>query len=209
MKILMRSLPRPIFLITLFFAFGCNDDDLMPPGDVNPEEIITDVNLIFTPVSVGEIVTATAKDIDGEGPLDLEVTKDIVLNANTTYTLSMVILNAEDPADIEDITKEIDEEKDEHMFFFAWTESIFSDPAGNGNADNRSDAVNYNDKDENGLPVGLSSSWTTGETTTSTNTFRVVLKHQPPVNSTAAKTATSAISDGDTDIDITWEITIQ
>ncbi len=31
----------------------------------------------------------------------------------------------------------------------------FSDPAGDGNVDNRNDKINYNDKDVNNLPIGL------------------------------------------------------
>jgi hypothetical protein len=100
----------------------------------------------------------------------------------------------------EDITEEIMEEDEEHMFFFAWTEGIFSDPMGDGNADNRADAVNYNDFDANGQPVGLSTDWTTSAGMTN-GTFRVVLKHQPGI-----KSATSTIADGGTDVDLTWNV---
>lgn len=173
------------------------------PGEENPEEIITDVNLTFT-AGDGTIVTATAQDPDGEGPLGLEVVVPIALVANTTYTLTMELLNAENPDDIEDITEEIEEEDAEHMFFFAWTESYFSDPEGDGNVDNRDDAVNYQDTDGGGLPVGLTTTWSTGDATTADGEFRVILKHQPD----GIKTATSTVTDGDTDIDIIWALSI-
>ena len=76
-----------------------------------------------------------------------------------------------------DNTSQVEEEAAEHMFFFAWTGDVFSDPTGDGNADNRADDVNYSDQDAGGLPLGLSTEWTTGDA--SAGTFRVVLKHQP------------------------------
>jgi hypothetical protein len=115
----------------------------------------------------------------------------------------MELTNAENPADIEDITEEVREEADEHMFFFSWTDGLFSDPTGNGNVDNRADAVNYDDADGDGLPLGLNTTWSTGPA--SSGSFRVILKHQPD----GIKTATSGSSDGDTDIDISWQISIR
>ncbi|CAN0596863.1 unnamed protein product, partial [Laminaria digitata] len=116
-------------------------EDPDAPGEENPEEIITDVTLTFTTAG-GTAITATAQDPDGEGPLGLEVVSPIELVENTAYTMTMELLNAEDPADIEDITEEIQEEDAEHMFFFAWTQDLFGDPTGDGNVDGREDAVN-------------------------------------------------------------------
>ena len=69
--------------------------------------------------------------------------------------------NLETPG--EDIGEEIAEEDDEHQVFFAFTDGAFSNPTGNGNIDNASDPINYNDQDDNGNPVGLSTSWTAGD----------------------------------------------
>lgn len=196
---------KSIYIFTfLFLSIGfitsCNDDDT--PPDENMEEIITDVTLTFTPTSgMGTAVTATAQDPDGAGAMDLVVNSGIQLEANTAYTLSIDLQNS---IEMESITDEIAMEDDEHMFFFAWTDGLFSDPAGDGNADNRSDAVNYQDMDANNQPLGLMTTWTTGGATMTAGTFRVVLKHQP-----GAKTATSTVDDGDSDVDLTWAITIQ
>ncbi|NJC26544.1 T9SS type A sorting domain-containing protein [Neolewinella antarctica] len=100
----------------------------------------------------------------------------------------------------EDITTEIMEEDDEHLFFFAFAEGVFSDPTGDGNIDNRADAVNYKDVDENGFPVGLSTNWTT-QASMGGGEFRVVLKHQPGI-----KSATSTTDDGGTDVDLTFTL---
>jgi len=179
--------------------YSCEDDDV--PPEENEEEVITDVTLTFTPDGGGDAITALAEDPDGEGPDDLEVLGPIELAANTTYTLTIDLLN---DIEGESITEEVEEEDEEHMFFFGWTDGIFSDPTGDGNigAGNRADAVNYVDTDDDGNPLGLETTWTTGDA--ATGTFRVILKHQPDI-----KTDTSDSTDGETDTDLTWDITIQ
>jgi len=184
-----------VVLVATSTLTNCGDNDV--PGRENEEEIIDRVMLVFVP-DEGETVFATAFDEDGEGPNDFEI-DDIVLAPNTTYTLSIEVDNT---IDGEDITTEIEEEADEHMFFFAFTNGIFTSPVGNGNFDTRSDVMNYLDEDSNQLPLGLETSWTTGSATTG-GTFRVVLKHQPN-----AKSTSSTAADGETDIDITWTLNI-
>ncbi len=174
------------------------EDPDAPPCE-NEEEIITDVTLTFTPVGGGGVVTASAQDPDGPGPLPLQILNDIELVESTEYEMSITLFNS---IEGEDITEEIMEEADEHMFFFEWTDDIFDSPTGNGNADNRADPVNYNDFDGNNLPVGLSTDWTT-KTAMTDGTFRVVLKHQPD----DIKSETSTINDGGTDVDLTWDLT--
>ncbi|MGB3467460.1 MAG: hypothetical protein WBA74_19400 [Cyclobacteriaceae bacterium] len=180
---------------SLFLA-SCGDDE---PEAEEVEEIITDVTLIFTPVEGGTAVTATATDPDGEGAQSLQVNGSIELAANTTYKLTMNLVNG---LEDESISEEVKEEDDEHQFFFGFTNSIFSDPTGNGNIDSRNDDINYQDQDDGGLPLGLETEWTTGDA--ATGTFRVVLKHQPDI-----KSSTSTASDGESDMDITWTLNIQ
>jgi len=186
--------------VDLTWTVNVSEDPSAPPCE-NEEEIITDVVLTWTPVDGGDPVVARAQDPDGEGPLDLAILDDVELVESTEYTLAITLANS---IEGEDITEEIMEEDDEHMFFFAFTDEVFTSPAGDGNADNRDDPVNYNDMDENGLPVGLSTSWETecGEET-ATGTIRVVLKHQPGI-----KSATSTINDGGTDVDLTWNVNV-
>jgi len=169
--------------------------------DDEEEEVINQVVLTFTPTGGGDAITATWFDADGDGASNPTI-DDIGLDANTEYDMTIALANTLG-METEDITAEIQAEDDEHMFFFEFTENIFSDPTGDGNTDNRADNVNYNDQDENGLPVGLSTNWTSGNTTTSSGMFRIVLKHQP-----GAKSATSTISDGGTDVDIRFDLNI-
>ncbi|MEL7251115.1 MAG: T9SS type A sorting domain-containing protein [Bacteroidota bacterium] len=182
--------------IDLEFVINVNEDPDAPPCE-NEEEVITDVTLTFTPVGGGAVVQAAAQDPDGEGPLDLQILNEIDLNLSTEYTLTVELFNS---IEGEDITEEIMEEDDEHQFFFEFTNNFFADPEGDGNADNRDDDINYNDEDENMLPVGLSTNWTTGAMMNS-GSFRIVLKHQPGI-----KSDMSTINDGGTDIDLTFDI---
>ncbi|MGB3852261.1 MAG: hypothetical protein WA958_20020 [Tunicatimonas sp.] len=201
MKLISFALYTLLFSSFLLFS-SCVDDDV--PPEENEEETITNVTLTFTPSAGGTAVTATWVDADGEGVNPPALTP-ISLTANTTYTLTIDLLNAIDPSDPESITEEIEEEDDEHMFFFGWTNGLFSSPTGDGNlgaGNRRADAVNYEDEDDAGFPLGLETTWTTGDATT--GTFRVVLKHQPDI-----KSATSDSTNGESDVDIIWEATVQ
>ena len=114
----------------------------------------------------------------------------------------MVVENClESPCEL--MNEEIEEEDLEHQLFFAWTDGAFTSPVGNGNIDNASDPVNYNDTDSNGNPLGLNTSWTAGDATTAAS-FTVRLQHQPDV-----KTATSGANDGDTDFELQFRLTIE
>jgi hypothetical protein len=183
------------------FFVSCDDDD---PAKEDTPELITKATLTFTPDDGGDAIIATATDPDGEGVQDLVTDGPIELAANTSYTLTIELINElADPTDEEyNITAEVEEEGVEHMFFFSWTNNVFSDPAGNGNIDNRADAVNYNDEDDNGLPLGISTSWTTSGA--SSGKFRVILKHQPDL-----KTASSTSTTGETDLDIEFDIHVE
>tara|TARA_Y100000996_G_C22496247_1_gene632426 strand:- start:184 stop:789 length:606 start_codon:yes stop_codon:yes gene_type:complete len=187
-------------LLSLVIFTACEDDDVVPEEE-EEMEVITDVTLVFTS-DAGAVVTASAQDPDGEGVQELVVLDEIQLQAGTNYTLTFDIMNnLESPG--EDIGDEIAEEDDEHQIFFAWTEGAFSNPTGNGNIDNASDPVNYNDADGNGNPLGLNTSWTAGDPTTAAS-FTVRLQHQPDV-----KTSTSGANDGDTDFELQFRLTIQ
>ena len=186
-------------VLTLFIFTACEEDEAAPEEE-NEMEVFTDVKLVFTPAGGGAAVEAAAQDPDGAGVQELQVLGAINLAANTSYTLTMVIENClESPCEL--MNEEIEEEDDEHQFFFAFTNDAFTSPAGNGNIDSASDPINYNDSDGNGNSLGLNTSWTTGPA--STGTFTVQLQHQPDV-----KTATSGSTDGDTDFALTFNLNI-
>ncbi|MEM9001015.1 MAG: GTP cyclohydrolase [Bacteroidota bacterium] len=195
------------WIALLFIAIAvvsCSDDDDAAPEEENELEVITDVTLVFTnDADPSDVVMASAQDPDGEGILDLVVQDAITLTADTQYTLTFEIFNnLETPG--EDIGEEIADEDDEHQFFFSFTTDAFDSPAGNGNIDNASDPINYNDQDDNGNPVGLSTTWTTPTTGTTEGMFTARLQHQPGV-----KTDTSDANDGDSDFNLMFVLNIQ
>jgi hypothetical protein len=198
----IKILSSVLVVASVLFLAGCSDDD--DPKKEDTPELITKVTLTFTPTGEGTPVVVTATDPDGLGVQDLAPDGPINLVAGQSYALAITLINGlakvTDPG--YNITEEVEEEGDEHIFFFAWTGNVFSDPAGDGNIDNREDVVNYNDEDENGLPVGLSTSWIAGEA--SSGEFRVILKHQPDL-----KSASSNSSDGETDLDLEFDIAVE
>lgn len=195
--IIYTVLPCFILLLT-----ACDSNDDLPPIE-NEEETITHVTLTFTPQGAGAAVEASWVDADGEGSSN-PVLSDISLTANTAYTLDIILRNLIDADNPVDITQEVRDEADEHLFFFEWTDGLFTDPSGDGNVGEgqRSDPVNYGDQDTNGLPLGLQTNWTTGSA--ATGTFRIILSHQPD-----EKSATSTSVTGDPDVDISWDIVVQ
>jgi hypothetical protein len=200
-----KNLQLLAILFSVITIIGCSNDDDVAPEEENEVEVFTDVTLVFTNTAdVNDVVTASAQDPDGTGIQELQILDAITLASDTEYTLTYEILNALDPADIEDIGSEILEEDNEHQFFFSFTENVFANPTGNGNIDAAADPINYNDADENGNPVGLSSTWTTSSTASSGASFTVRLQHQPDV-----KTATSGSNDGDTDFALTFALNIK
>ena len=192
-----------VLSLSLFVFTSCGDDDNDDdaPPVVNLSEEINEASVIFTDTN-GATITARVVDTDGEGPANAEILDEIDLAANTTYTLSFALMNTLGTTP-EDIAEEVAEEDDEHQFFFSFTSGAFSDPTGSGNIESPDADVNYSDTDANGNPVGLSTTWTTGEML-SGGTFRVRLQHQPD----GIKTATSGADDGDTDIDVTFVLNI-
>jgi len=190
------------FLATSILMTGCNDDE--EPEVVNELEVITDVKLIFTNIAdATDVVEASAQDPDGEGVQELQILDGITLGTDKTYTLTYEIFNnLETPG--EDIGDEIQEEDDEHQLFFSFSDGAFANPTGNGNIDNASDPLNYNDADGNGNPLGLNTTWTTSSSTLSGGTFTARLQHQPDV-----KTATSGATDGDTDFELQFVLNKQ
>jgi hypothetical protein len=200
-----KNLQLLAILFSVITIIGCSNEDDIAPEEENEVEVFTDVTLIFTNTADNsDVVRASAQDPDGTGIQELQILDAILLAADTEYTLTYEILNALDPTDVENIGDEILEEDNEHQFFFSFTENVFANPTGNGNIDTAADPINYNDADENGNPVGLSSAWTTSSTASSGASFTVRLQHQPDV-----KTATSGSNDGDTDFALTFDLSIQ
>lgn len=179
----------------LVLLVGCTDDI----ATINSGEVITTVELTFTPAS-GASVVALANDPDGDGgeaptvdPIDL---------AADTYALAVRFQNRlEDPP--EEITEEVMDEGEDHQVFF--TGSAVVGPL----------AYAYADLDRNGLPIGLQN---TVVAMPGTGMLTVTLRHMPPVNDTPVKTADlaervktmgTASLPGGTDAVVTFAVAVQ
>ncbi|MGB1248628.1 MAG: hypothetical protein ACPG4Z_07060 [Chitinophagales bacterium] len=180
-------------LFILAFSFilttiSCEKDD---PEIPNEEELITTLTYTLTPSSGGDGVIMTFTDLDGDGG-DAPVISGGTLAANTTYTGSLDLLNAlETPA--ESITEEIEEEDEEHQFFF---ESTVADVN-----------ISYNDVDADGNPVGLSSTLTTGDA--ADGNITITLRHEPNKTATGVSTGDITNAGGETDIEVTFPVDVQ
>jgi hypothetical protein len=199
-----HRLPLLHVFTALFLGFtflSCEVDD---PQKEEVPELITKVILSFEQISGGEPIVATATDPDGEGVADVQIDHPIMLEPLTTYNLRITLVNnLVDATQPEyDVSQEVREEADEHMFFFGWNENLFSEPSGIGNIENAGGAVHYLDEDINGLPLGLETRWTTSASLT--GELRIILKHQPDL-----KSDQSDVRMGETDLDIIFPIIIE
>lgn len=171
---------------TLFTACSSDDDAPLP---VNEEEVITTLTVTLVPVGGGATVTLQSRDLDGDGP-DVPVITITGGNlaSSSVYTGSVVLLNeTETPA--ENITTEVEEEDDEHQFFYTTSGSLDLTTSG------------FN-TDGNGNDLGTTFSVTTGAA--STGSYTVTLRHEPTKPNTGL-----ADAGGETDISATFQVTIQ
>jgi hypothetical protein len=174
-----------ILFISVFTFTACSDNDDDDHNHDSEEELITTVN--YTLTNGSDVVTLKFSDPDGDGPIEpiYEVSGD--LTANSTYTGIIELLN-ETESPVEDITEEVKEEADEHEFFYT------SDVSGL--------AITKTDVDGNDNPLGIETSVTTGEA--GSGTLTIVLKHEP----TKPNDGSSSSAGGSTDVEITFDVTI-
>lgn len=177
------------FLAIVFAGMSlvsCDDDE--PEAENEEEEITT---LTLTLVGTGAPIVFVFRDLDGDGGNAPVITQGTPLAANTTYTAALTLLNENEN---EDITTEILEEDEDHQFFFR--------PSSGLNL-----SVSYEDADANQNPIGLATEFRTGSA--STGTLVVTLRHEP--NKTAAGVKDGDINNagGETDIEVTFNVTIQ
>ncbi len=207
MKSLFKVFSIGLLSTALLFFIACNDDNESSIPSNNPE-VITKVILKFTPVNGGQTLFFNAS---GPQPSNVKAQDEIMLTNSTDYNLDIQFINDQVNPEV-DVTPEIIEEDDEHQVFFAWNTGLFLSPSGTGNiltgspSGDENGPVNYNqnERDENGLNVGISGTvWSTipGE---GNGKFRVLLMHQ----SRGFKNAFSNSSSGEVAVDVTFNVSI-
>ena len=175
-----------ITLFTLLFV-ACSSDDDAAPEPVNEEEVIT--TMIVTLDGPDQVITLEYRDPDGpDGPDSADITVSGALTAGVTYAGSIRLLNeTEDPA--ENVTEEVEEEADEHQFFYT--------PSSDLNVE-----VEYGNFDSNGNPLGTMFILTASAASTGSLTF--TLQHEPTKPNTGLEDA-----GGETDIQVTFDLEVQ
>lgn len=182
-----------IFTLPLLTFWGCEDDPTNPQNG-NEQELITTVTLTLTENGTSNTVTATFRDLDGDGGAAPTI-GTLTLKAGSTYTGRIELLDeSKNPAT--DITAEVEEEADAHQFFYT--------PQGElaGRL-----TVSITDKDGNNLPLGLAftAAVSAGPAVTGSaaNSLKIVLSHFDET----AKNGTDPSDESDVDINMPVTIT--
>ncbi len=172
-----------IYLIVMISFLSCRKEIVDP----NEGELITTVRLEFTEISSGIKKTFEFKDLDGEGGTAPTKFDDIILSPGKDYACALYLLN-ESVNPIEDISIQIKKEGVDHQLYYSFSVTGLN--------------IIAIDKDENGLPLGLDSKWTT--TAATVGNVNIILKHKPGI-----KAANDPIAKGDTDISIDFKVKVQ
>lgn len=181
------------YILGLLFILGitftaCDKDDPVIPEE---PELITTLNYYLTPVDGGESIIMSFQDLDGDGG-NAPIITSATLASNQMYNGRLELLNEVDsPA--EDITEEIAEEDEDHQFFFQTDISDLS--------------INYSDEDDNGNPVGLSTTLSTGAA--GAGTITITLRHEPSKSEAGVSNGIITNAGGETDIEVTFSVNVE
>lgn len=181
-----RGISRVLMGAGALLLAACGESSTAPGGE---SEVISRVTLTLTPNNGGGALVTYIDDSDGNGPKapTAQVTVP-TLAKGVTYTGTVKFENRTvSPA--EDITKEVQEEANEHRVFYAVTGSGVT--------------ITTMDTDGQGRPLGLK--FTKAVASTATNgSVRVVLCHYDNV----AKSASATSCTSETDVDLSFAYTI-
>jgi len=172
-----------LFGMTALFTQCKDSGDEVKPDDEN--ELITTVILKFTEQGTTNVSTFKSSDPDGEGG-NAPVTDAISLKANTTYSVGIQLLD-ESKSPAADITEEVEEKSDEHLFIYTASPAALL-------------TYTAEDKDANNYPIGLVGKAVTG--TAATGKLKVQLRHQ-------AGTKNGTATPGSDDVNVDFDLKIQ
>ena len=185
---------KPIIALCLFvLIFACSKDD---PDPMHEEEVITRVTLEVSKVGSSNPTTYTFEVEGHDHDHDEHEGEhtEIELEANSSYNVSISFYNDSDPDNVENITSQIIEEKDEHQIFYEITDELSGFSIASASNDTN---------DSNGNPLFIKSTWTT----TAETSGEVVgyLIHEP----TSKTGNTRTDFGGSTDVEIEFEVHVE
>ena len=178
------------FCILLFGASALLLSSCKKDKEENEEEVITTMQLTFVPVGGGSTVTYKFDDPDGPGGA-APTTDQIILAPNKTYNVTVQLLN-KTANPIADVTTEVASESRAHRFYYQ--------PSGG------TITVSGLNNDVAGIPLGITSTWTTAAV--STGTMKVTLRHYPgnPPNKAAGDLVDNGKSSTDIEVDFSTKV---
>lgn len=175
-------------LISSIIITSCKKPTIVEP---NAEEVITTMKLTFVPIGGGATLTYQFDDPDGPGGT-IPTKDEIVLAPSRSYNVTVQILNkTATPAT--DITTEIQAESDAHRFYY--------EPSAASNIN-----ISGLDNDVNGVPLGITGAWATGNATT--GTIKITLRHYPgtPPGKEISDSVSSTKSNSDIEVEFNTKI---
>ncbi len=178
--------------------FSCESE---APVIENDEEVITDVTLKFTELDGSGNAVGSPFEFVASDPQGIELgspsIETVTLMKGKTYQMEVVLYNS--IAD-EDITEEVQEESDEHQFFFLGTAFVGSP------------VLTYTYDDPNGELIGLKGQVVVAQSPGFNNaTMRIVLRHDLDKDfpgATNPNFENFIQAGGETDLDITFPLVI-
>ncbi len=151
-----------------------------PEDPSNEQEVITSVVLNVSSVKYAW------RDIDGPGG-NAPVIDQLNLKTGVNYSVTLSVLNESDSTQVKDLTSEVMNEKNDHRLCFDVSAGL---PL----------VVTILDLDDNTRPVGLTTTWVTGQQVTG-GSVTISLKHQPGVKD-------GTCIPGETDVEVTFPVSI-
>ncbi|MBK9578986.1 MAG: hypothetical protein IPO40_18110 [Fibrobacteres bacterium] len=184
----MKSNPSLLGLFAVALLWSCDDSSVESPVEDHEHESITTVQLKLANRAIpSDTLTLKYVDADGVGGAAPILPGLGRLKSGATYDASVRFLDQSNPSDIHDLNEEIGgSESDDHRIFWTTGSKL---------------AASIVDLDSKGLSLGLKATLTT--VSVGTDTLRINLRHLPGI-----KTATSKITDGETDADVAFPLEI-
>jgi hypothetical protein len=187
MKTTFKTLSIMLLAFVLFSVTSCKKHD----HDHDHEDEITTLEITFTEIPIAKpgglksevsLLQTVMKYSVIDGDVEVDITGNSIVQ-NIAYNYSIRILNEEEDIDL---TEEIEEEADDHLFCITGVSGIIT--------------LSEQNNDSKGKTFGSQGVITF--TTSGENTTRITLKHEPNKN------AGNPCSTGDTDIEATFNFNV-
>lgn len=179
-------------VIVLLSVSSCEKNEKEDPIIPNEEELITSLYYTLIDTIANDTIVFSFRDIDGDGG-NPPVIINASLEANTNYVAYIDLFN-ESVSPRENVGQEVKSEADHHQFFFIHPTGL-------------NVMINYADSDNNGNPLGLESTLSTGEI--SADELVIILRHNPDKTAEGVSDGLIGNAGGETDIEVIFEVSIQ